>query len=228
MSRRVGVPIDVGHHGHDEIAAILAEAVARLSKLMAISPQETPLHQLIVVVMKSAVWSALLDDDVVVDPVNVQGAPALSEALDMDRISRLSEQLRALLGEYAPELVMTAGGLARNALFVPVSTLGPSAKVDAETGHVRIKGCDIRPPWVTVPFLYALASSKTIEVPEPASANASSPVWEAYEKEMFAGDPRSESNCLNWFRAVSNLQAPLQVGLLALRNAQSEGSVSLD
>jgi hypothetical protein len=98
-----------------------------------------------------------------------QGSRAPVAGLDMERIESASDQLRALLMRLCPNLVQTAEAIGHEVRYLPVSALGktpetrPGVLRPSATGGDPgmpvefIRPRDIRPAWVTVPFLYGLA-----------------------------------------------------------------------
>ena len=77
--------------------------------------------------------------------------------MDVARVERVSGKVRQLLLAVTPEIVATADAIAKNVVYVPVSSLGhaPEPHPNAEN-LLAIRPRDIRPHWVTVPVLYAL------------------------------------------------------------------------
>ncbi|MEI8120406.1 MAG: FHA domain-containing protein [bacterium] len=72
-------------------------------------------------------------------------------ALDLDIISKMSNAIRTLLCEYAPEIVATVESFSESVLYVPNSALGHNPTKQG------VRPSDIKPKWVEVPFLYVLS-----------------------------------------------------------------------
>ena len=91
----------------------------------------------------------------------------------MERIEQVSAEVRRLLLKLTPELVATAEGFCKQVIYVPVSALGQGPEIQKESGLLGIRPRNIRPQWVTVPFLYILArwSSGLIAVSRRSGQN---------------------------------------------------------
>jgi len=61
-----------------------------------------------VLVPKSDVWGSLLDEDVVSEPILPSAGAGTLASVDVVRIERVSQKLRALLQHETPELVSAA------------------------------------------------------------------------------------------------------------------------
>ena len=71
---------------------------------------------------------------------------------------RVSEQVRQMLLASTPEFVAAAEGHYAKVLYVPVSALGGSPQPMVDGGLLTVRPRALRPAWVTVPILYALAN----------------------------------------------------------------------
>jgi len=135
---------------------VLHEAANRVRKYTGLRHGERHTRPLIVVVTKFDAWSALLGDELGAPPLN---APKQGDmhALDWDRVTAISQRVRALLWQHSPELVSAAEGFAQEVFYVPVSATGCSPIVDGSGAIRGMRPCDIRPVWVEVPMLVSLA-----------------------------------------------------------------------
>jgi hypothetical protein len=134
-------------------------------------PLDTPL---VVVVAKFDAWSHLFGEplpDLDVPPgpggIKVHG-------LRTSVVAQVSTQLRALMLEFAPEIVAATERLSRHVTYIPVSATGCSPRHrgnDAE-GRPILKFLvgDLSPFWVEVPLLWMLSRLDRDLVPlEPAA-----------------------------------------------------------
>ncbi|MGC1274168.1 MAG: hypothetical protein WBC44_10715 [Planctomycetaceae bacterium] len=145
---------------------ILQEAAARVRRHAGLRHSEKHQRPLIVVLSKYDRWSGLLNEDVPPEPMRSLGPAAeRSFALDADRIEHRSKVVREILKRHCPEIVHAAEGFCEHVVYVPTSAVGEKAEVDTKTGQPAIRPADTEPHWVTVPFLYALASTAGNLVP---------------------------------------------------------------
>ncbi len=133
--------------------AVLHEAADRVRRYANLSHHEKHHRPLIMVVTKLDVWSHLLDDADLPEPWIHAGR---LQGLDLDRIEKLSQEVRALMLRVCPEIVSAAENFAQEVVYVPVSALGQSPVPDPQTGRQAIRPRDIRPVWTTVPLLYGM------------------------------------------------------------------------
>ena len=145
---------------------VLAEAARRVHQLR--SGDRSAWPPLLILVSKWDAWHQLLPGVDMAEPLR-QGSRAPVAGLDMERIESASDQLRALLMRLCPNLVQTAEAIGHEVRYLPVSALGKTP--ETRPGILRpsatggdpgmpvefIRPRDIRPAWVTVPFLYGLA-----------------------------------------------------------------------
>jgi hypothetical protein len=135
---------------------VLLEAANRLRRLTGLAHHERHSRPLFVLVTKFDAWKGIFDLDVSELPLKPTGMAGLS-ALNWDRVNEVSARLRGLLGATTPEIVAAAEGLAREVIYLPVSATGCAPLAD-ERGNIRgVRPVHIRPIWVEVPFLAALA-----------------------------------------------------------------------
>jgi hypothetical protein len=144
---------------------VLQEAARRIRDKTGLPQDQKDPRPLIIVVTKYDVWRQL------VPKLRIENGrvfrrlakPAI-EILDTEQIVAVSNQVRQLLSEYAPEVVGAAERFASNVTYVPVSALGQSPLSVESQPLLCIRPCDIRPLWVEVPMLYALhkATSKLL------------------------------------------------------------------
>lgn len=134
---------------------VLTEAAVRVRRYANLSPRLKITQPLIVVVGKADVWSReLIGDDLATEPIR-DGSPA---AVDTARVRAVSDKVRAALMELTPEFVAAAEGHYEHVTYVPVSALGGSPQPMSEGGLLTVRPRAVRPAWVTVPVLYALAN----------------------------------------------------------------------
>jgi len=136
---------------------VLLEMAARVRRHSGIPADEKLPQPLTIVVTKSDIWGGLLrDEDISTDPYSVEVRPnnRVLGHLDKERIERVSARLESLLIEIVPEFVSAVNDTALKVLYVPVSATGVSPLIDESTGLLKMKYGDIKPWWVTVPFMY--------------------------------------------------------------------------
>lgn len=110
----------------------------------------------VVVVNKSDIWLPLLnvpmrEHPYVADPT----FPVVG--LDVGHVEDVSFGLRYLMKQVCPEVVSAVEDFAEHVTYVPVSTIGHSPTRNPATGALEVRPMDIRPHWVSVPFLYVLS-----------------------------------------------------------------------
>lgn len=154
---------------------VLAEAARRVHQLRSGDRGAWP--PLLVLVSKWDAWHQLLPSLEMTEPIR-QGSKSPVAGLDMERIESASDQLRGLLLRLCPNLVQTAEAIGHEVRYLPVSALGKTpftkAGMDRPAGSHGEKGPpvefikprDIRPAWVTVPFLYGMARFASKLVPK--------------------------------------------------------------
>jgi hypothetical protein len=135
---------------------VLSEAADRVRRHSGIAPGAKHNRPLIVVVTKYDSWSLLLDRDRLGMDQVLRESRAPHRALDVDAIARVSAQVRAMLEEIAPEIVVAAEGFSQRVIYLPVSALGGPPVAHPETGGLCIRPRDIHPLWVEIPIIYSL------------------------------------------------------------------------
>ncbi|WP_372717165.1 hypothetical protein [Novipirellula sp.] len=136
---------------------ILLEAISRVRRHAGLREDELHQRPMVIVVTKWDSWKNLLPDVSDAEPYfDIENNHV--RTLDSDRIRATSSAVEGLLQELCPEIVSSAQGFARDLVFVPVSSTGVAPEVDEETGTLGIRPRNIRPYWVEVPLLYALAT----------------------------------------------------------------------
>lgn len=137
---------------------VLAEAANRVRKHRGLSAYQRYDRPLLVLIPKSDIWGPLLDIDTTTEPIAMpQAGHGQMAAVDVPRIQKVSRKLRELLLQIAPEMVTVAEDFCSDVTYIPVSALGHSPQRHPDQPGLLIRPRDIRPHWVTVPILYALA-----------------------------------------------------------------------
>jgi hypothetical protein len=136
--------------------------VRRYANLAAGKKHDRPL---LVLVPKSDVWGSLLvGEDVVTEPILPNAVAGTLAAVDVVRIERVSQKLRALLQRETPELVAAAEEFCQHVVYIPISALGRSPEETELPGGGKglfVRPKDIRPHWAGVPVLYMFAKWTT-------------------------------------------------------------------
>ena len=154
--------------GFDQQDTILAEMNVRVKNLRGIDFREKIATPLAVVVGKCDVWSGLLGDDQLENPVE-------RGTLDSAKLRHNSDAIRKLLLELVPPIVANAEIISSNVLYFPVSSFGCSPEIvrDSE-GNPKFEndrpvlGPDpskISPILVDVPLLWLLSRVEPSIVP---------------------------------------------------------------
>lgn len=73
----------------------------------------------------------------------------------------MSDELRRMLMRLTPEFVAAAEDSCEQVIYIPISALGQGLEVQKGSGLLGIRPRNIRPRWVTVPFLYVAAKWST-------------------------------------------------------------------
>ena len=144
---------------------LIVEMARRVRMHAGLAPHERVPKPLFVLLSKSDIWASLLREEDG-SPVDVETPPYAVERaglgkLGIQRVDRVSDRVRALLREVAPEVVAAAEDAFERVIFVPVSAIGTSPVLDAATGLLKVPVARISPRWVTVPFIYTLARWST-------------------------------------------------------------------
>jgi len=140
---------------------LVVEMARRVRMHSGLSAGQRIAKPLFVVLSKSDIWGRLLVDDGG-RPLDISSPPYEKERAGLGRMSirrvdAVSDRVRALLRSIAPEVVTAAEDAFDRVIFVPVSAIGTSPRVDPSSGLLKVPVARIAPRWVTVPFLYTLA-----------------------------------------------------------------------
>ena len=135
---------------------VLLEAARRVRNLTGLGQHAKFSRPLIVVVTKYDVWHSLLSEGLVDTNSLLCRTPNGGTALDLKRISKLSDRTRELLFELAPDIVAAAEGFSEEVIYLPNSALGCSPEIMPGSNALGVRPCNIRPRLAEVPLLYAL------------------------------------------------------------------------
>lgn len=141
---------------------ILNEAANRIRTQAGLSQRDKYQKPLVVVLTKFDTWGPILYEKELRDPITDMGT---THSLDLDRVGRASDRVRALMSEYAPEFVNAAEGFAEQVTYIPVSALGVAPEIDPETGLLGVRPNDVAPSWAEVPLLYLLSQTDSGLIP---------------------------------------------------------------
>jgi pSer/pThr/pTyr-binding forkhead associated (FHA) protein len=136
---------------------IVNEVGARIRRFHRLPAGKRLNKPLVVIVPKFDIWADLagesIEDEPFLDPGD--GSPW---RVDLARIERISNTLRGLFLELCPAFVATAENVSQCVRYIPVSSLGRSPVLSKRGTDIfyGFRPRDIRPKWVTVPFLYCL------------------------------------------------------------------------
>lgn len=142
----------------DPQATILATADQNVKKFLGrpiAEPLETPL---VVVVTKHDAWKHMLDGDL--PPFITAPRSGGLSGLRVGVIEEVSQQIRELLMQHAPEVVSAAQRASRNVYFVPASATGCApVRAGEQDGRpsYKFRAGSVSPYWIEVPLLWVLA-----------------------------------------------------------------------
>ena len=147
---------------------ILNEANNKVKQQIGLSHNELHKKPLIVIVTKYDTWWTLLGEERLPDPwiENPEGGP---DGIHIQSIHDVSQKVKDVLSEYAPEIVSSAESFCDEVIYIPVSATGCSPLFDEQGESVGVAPKDMRPMWVEVPLLYSLARWSEGVVPQIVS-----------------------------------------------------------
>ena len=153
---------------------ILNEANNKVKQQIGLSHNQLHKKPLIVIVTKYDTWWTLLGEERLPDPwiANPEGGP---DGIHIKTVNRVSESVRAILSQYAPEIVSSAESFSEEVIYIPVSATGCSPHFDEQGLPIGVAPKDMRPMWVEVPLLYALARWSDGVVPQIVSREDNAP-----------------------------------------------------
>jgi len=176
---------------------ILTETAMRVRRYTGQPSNKKYDRPLVVVVPKLDIWEGLLKTPVGPDPiVPAVAGPQHVAAVDAARVEQVSAQVRGLLLQITPEFVYAAEEFCQNVVYIPVSALGctpqPMGDKSLKGGGLGVSPKDIRPRWITVPFLYMFAKwSSGLIGPSRRPASADQPGLKT--NSSVAGAPASQA-----------------------------------
>lgn len=135
---------------------VFNEAARRIRRHLGLPQGQLYPKWVIVVVNKSDTWRHLLKVKMREEPV-LKDPRLPINVLDIAHIEDISCSVRHLLAQVCPEVGGAVEGFGARVVYIPVSSFGGSPKRNASTNALEIRPADIKPHWVTVPFLYALS-----------------------------------------------------------------------
>lgn len=139
---------------------IFTEMAKRIRQHVGLGSNAQHTSSLIVVLTKFDCWKSLLAPflrDVKFRSPVTRSASGNVSLMNTTLVDDVSAALRKLLSKYCPELVNHAESFASDVAFIPVSATGCSPSLNKETSEYGFRARDIKPVWVEVPMLYALA-----------------------------------------------------------------------
>lgn len=136
---------------------ILSEAALRVRKHTGRSTYERHTSPLLVLLAKSDIWAPLVRADLTTEPLRPPPVGSRLASVDLDRVEEVSDALRNMLLDIAPEVVTTAEDFSNEVVYMPVSALGGSPEKVPEAEGLVVRPRNVHPHWVTVPLLYSYA-----------------------------------------------------------------------
>jgi hypothetical protein len=153
-----------GGRGTQRQETLLIEMALRVRRYANLPPNKKHDRPLLVLVPKSEIWGSLLGEDVVTEPILPKTSEGGLATVDVKRVERVSQKLRALLFSETPELVAAAEDFCQHVVYIPVSALGGSPEESELPGGGKglfVRPHAISPHWTTVPVLYMFAKWTT-------------------------------------------------------------------
>ncbi|HET6250079.1 MAG TPA: hypothetical protein VFE47_20480 [Tepidisphaeraceae bacterium] len=137
---------------------ILIETANRVRHFAGLPAGKPVNRPLVVVIPKADVWGKLADLDLSKEPIvaNCVANQTLA-GVDLDRVESVSKIVRKLLLGIAPEFVAGAEEFSSNVVYIPISALGISPEIIGGRPGLWVRPSQLKPQWVTVPFLYMFA-----------------------------------------------------------------------
>jgi len=137
---------------------VLLETVNRLRLYGGLASTQKLDRPMLVIVPKADVWSPLCGLDLTLEPIIPKAiADGTLDGVDVSRIEGVSTIVREMLLDTAPEFVLMAEDSCTHVIYIPISALGGSPEMRDGREGLWIRPSQIRPQWVTVPFLYMFA-----------------------------------------------------------------------
>ncbi|MDA1007655.1 MAG: hypothetical protein O2800_01435 [Planctomycetota bacterium] len=137
---------------------LITELVTRIRAHAALPSTGRVKRPLLLLVSKSDSWGHLLNGiDIHTEPYTPIDDESRVGRIDIDRVDAVSDAVRNLLLSHTPELVAAAEDGFERVIYMPVSATGAAPSLDGESGMLKIAPRQLKPHWVTVPFIYALA-----------------------------------------------------------------------
>ena len=102
-------------------------------------------------------WGGLLPDiDLKSEPYHLEerASGLFLGRVNKDFVEMVSRQIQNLLADTVPEFVSAVNDISAQALYIPVSATGGATVLDPKSGLLKVRASDVKPAWVTVPFLY--------------------------------------------------------------------------
>lgn len=167
FQERLRSPVAGGFDNFRQQEPLLQEAAKRVRQFAGLRPSEQHKSPLVVAVTKSDAWIDAFDLEFGGASASftkkVQNAAKGVDvsALDLEAIERGSNQLRKILEETCGEIVSAAETFCSDVTYVPVSAVGNETRIDPETGETFLAAADASPVNASLPFLIAMAKSKS-------------------------------------------------------------------
>lgn len=136
---------------------ILLEAADRIRRYGGLSHGQQHSAPLVVVVTKYDAWKSLMGGARLdLERIFRSSRTSTLWAVDIHAVQEMSTQLRAILQQLSPEIVIAAEGFAQEVVYIPVSALGCGPELDPKTRRLGIRPRNIQPLCAELPMTYAL------------------------------------------------------------------------
>ena len=137
---------------------VLSEMIIRTRNYSHFSMNSRYTNSVVIIVTKMDAWRNLIPNLDLRQPWDELREGGLS-ILNLKRIQAVSNPVRKMLLDVTPEIVGAIEQFAADVIYIPVSATGGPPEINQQTGESGFRTENIRPVWVEVPMLYALARS---------------------------------------------------------------------
>lgn len=137
---------------------IVNETADRVRRLLGLRAGELDRRLCIVAVTKWDTWQPMFGEFLA--PPWTKPATNSAAVLRSDIIQDVSSRLQRFLAQRMPEFVSAVEAFSRRVIYVPVSATGCAPVIDETQQILGFRPKDLKPVWVEVPFLLALANER--------------------------------------------------------------------
>lgn len=177
--QKLGIGQTGGATARQEI--VFHEMVNRFRSLRGMGSTEKTDVPLVVILTKYDAWSQLIPDLNLDRPVRTR--PDGWSAIDLDRVTAVSDRVRSYFYDVSPELVTSAESFSRKVYFIPVSATGCGPVTDETTGITGVRPRDVEPIWCDIPLTLILTNQGQGLIPFVGGPASIGPAGKPVQKE---------------------------------------------